>query len=367
MIKFHCETCGKKLGVPEEYAGKKVRCTQCSNPVRVPEPVVEEVADEEYGLGDLDDLMPNEQDLADQMGLKKAVGVNTGGSGVVTAPVASAGQGVCPNCGAVVRPDAKLCVGCGNFIGGGKVKTKKGKAKEKGEGGGGAGMGRMIGAVMGGGAVAVVMGVIYAFMCPLVGWGIAWGMGALVGLVVSAIAGYKNNIIGGMAAGLTVFGLLFAKAMFVMLILAVQVGVEAMVDYGGDIIIQESIKDEMVLDQSFSDGLQKELNQLGIDGKDGWEDRYMNLPYAKQDAIDQKMNTEIAVKINAMTEDEKEAYLDGQFDVADEDKEMVREQTGVDNIRDMTLMSMIPLVFTWWDAVFFPLAIFTAFKLASDL
>lgn len=36
MIKFRCESCGQKLGVPDNFAGKKVRCTGCAAPVRVP-------------------------------------------------------------------------------------------------------------------------------------------------------------------------------------------------------------------------------------------------------------------------------------------------------------------------------------------
>ena len=42
MIKFRCPNCEKKLGVPDEYAGRRVRCNQCSQPCRVPQPKVRE-------------------------------------------------------------------------------------------------------------------------------------------------------------------------------------------------------------------------------------------------------------------------------------------------------------------------------------
>ncbi len=46
MIKFHCPSCSQKLGVPDEYAGKRVRCTRCKEAMQVPQPelpVLEEI------------------------------------------------------------------------------------------------------------------------------------------------------------------------------------------------------------------------------------------------------------------------------------------------------------------------------------
>lgn len=47
MIKFRCPSCNQKLGVPDEYAGKRVRCTRCKEATQVPQPelpVLEEAA-----------------------------------------------------------------------------------------------------------------------------------------------------------------------------------------------------------------------------------------------------------------------------------------------------------------------------------
>ena len=38
MIKFYCPHCNQKLGVPDEYAGKRVRCSKCQQPSLVPQP-----------------------------------------------------------------------------------------------------------------------------------------------------------------------------------------------------------------------------------------------------------------------------------------------------------------------------------------
>ena len=39
MLKFRCGQCGQKIGVPEAYAGKRVRCPRCQQPARVPHEV----------------------------------------------------------------------------------------------------------------------------------------------------------------------------------------------------------------------------------------------------------------------------------------------------------------------------------------
>src|SRR6516164_4261824 len=38
MIAFACPSCGKKLSVKDEHAGKKARCAGCEQPVAVPAP-----------------------------------------------------------------------------------------------------------------------------------------------------------------------------------------------------------------------------------------------------------------------------------------------------------------------------------------
>ena len=38
MLKFRCGQCRQKIGVPAEYAGKRVRCPRCQQPSAVPFP-----------------------------------------------------------------------------------------------------------------------------------------------------------------------------------------------------------------------------------------------------------------------------------------------------------------------------------------
>ena len=36
MIKFHCPKCQKKIGVPDNQSGKRIRCPRCGDAVAVP-------------------------------------------------------------------------------------------------------------------------------------------------------------------------------------------------------------------------------------------------------------------------------------------------------------------------------------------
>jgi hypothetical protein len=41
MIKFRCPSCQIKLGVPDDYVNRRIRCNQCGQPCVVPKPIVE--------------------------------------------------------------------------------------------------------------------------------------------------------------------------------------------------------------------------------------------------------------------------------------------------------------------------------------
>jgi len=43
MVKFHCTTCNKKLGVDEKHAGRTVKCPKCGTKMTVPQPETETV------------------------------------------------------------------------------------------------------------------------------------------------------------------------------------------------------------------------------------------------------------------------------------------------------------------------------------
>ena len=40
MIKFRCPICRQKLGVPDEYEGRRIHCSRCAQPSMVPRKIV---------------------------------------------------------------------------------------------------------------------------------------------------------------------------------------------------------------------------------------------------------------------------------------------------------------------------------------
>ena len=130
MIKFRCKHCSNKIGVKDEHAGRKVRCPQCKEPIRIPKPkpkpkpeddfVLEMVAPGDGGLGDsgfeLEVVEGPDADLA-------ALAEMEAGAQASMATGQPTGA-KCPACGKKSKQGAAICMSCGyNFKTKGKLKT----------------------------------------------------------------------------------------------------------------------------------------------------------------------------------------------------------------------------------------------------
>jgi hypothetical protein len=96
-ISLSCPKCKKRFSTPDQYAGKKAKCSQCGQIMVVPTPrqnptsdLVTEMLDEEFGPAP---SSPN-----------------------------TAAQNACPSCRRAVAPGSVLCVNCGYDFGQGKVR-----------------------------------------------------------------------------------------------------------------------------------------------------------------------------------------------------------------------------------------------------
>ncbi|MHC4215738.1 MAG: zinc ribbon domain-containing protein [Planctomycetota bacterium] len=81
IIKFRCPSCNQKIGVPKDYAGRRVRCTKCKNPLEVPG-ASGQVKVEAEANGD-DGLQTSEEDLLDgRSGMEALLSMEAGGEAV---------------------------------------------------------------------------------------------------------------------------------------------------------------------------------------------------------------------------------------------------------------------------------------------
>lgn len=177
MVKFRCEHCQKKLGVPDEHAGKRVRCPQCGQPVEVPQPE-EELLNEIEWQEDLLDSSPNEEGgpLAEQLD-----GELPAAPPFVPAPMAE---------GAAASEAGSVLAGVGRFP---------------------LAIGAGIGAALIG--AAAWAGVVYVTDYEL---GIlSWFIGGFVGYAVMLFGGQRTKALGVLAACCAIFSIASAKAMIV--------------------------------------------------------------------------------------------------------------------------------------------------------
>ena len=118
-IHFKCRSCEKKISVRAEYAGKKVKCPGCKQPLRVPigAGTGDDAAAKSYSLSDLAEMEANADIELRELSSKAKDQSNS---------VRIKGGKDCPQCASSVKKEAVLCVNCGhNFDSGKQVKTQK--------------------------------------------------------------------------------------------------------------------------------------------------------------------------------------------------------------------------------------------------
>lgn len=127
MIKFHCKHCSGKIGVKDEFAGKRVRCPKCKEPVRVPKPAVEDDFElEMVSAGDSGDDFDLEMVSEGDAGgaLYALAEMEAGAAAEIPNHQQQPAGNTCPQCGNACAPRAKVCVGCGySFKNGGQAST----------------------------------------------------------------------------------------------------------------------------------------------------------------------------------------------------------------------------------------------------
>lgn len=215
MIKFRCTGCQKKIGVPEKFAGKRVKCPSCGTALTVPEPEPVLAEPPSGGLNPmeldesaLDDLMPKASDP------------------VVAQPeptakprVAPGGGQTCPSCGAICSSQAVLCIQCGTSLVNGQGKKLKTKIKSgvtvDDEATGAQGKPFWMAALAALG-VALTCGIMWAVYRRFFDWEIgfmAWGVGLATGGMASVLYRRGGLMMGMTCAVLALSGIFFARGL----------------------------------------------------------------------------------------------------------------------------------------------------------
>lgn len=349
MIKFQCASCGKKLGVPDDYAGKKVRCNACKAPVEVPGVAVAAAPvkaaapaktkaepSDEYELS-LDDLMPSQPvappAVAAAPSSRPAQG---GGAGRNAAQAVAEARGTkpCPKCGAAMKDSAVICIQCGHNVKVGmNAKTVAGAKKAAGL------AGRTTAALIGGGVAAIAGGVIWAFVARATGLEIAYvaiGIGALVGLVVAIASQAQNTMLGAYAAAMTVVALLIGKVMIVQWALPAIAAGELLEMPGA---VEAVVADQMLSRHEIDPGLEQRLQDETLDE-------------AASEAAGQEFAALVQQKVAGMSKAQKKAALQEQY---------------AQVVAAMPLTEQISEVLAPMDALFALFAVAAAFKLGAGI
>ena len=234
MIKFRCQSCEKKIAVKDEYAGRRAKCPNCSEPMTIPSPPA--AADSAVGLpggsaamGALAGLdMPagggslRRMDPPPEAPEEKRSHRGSKPAGTAAAPApAAASTGMkshtaiapprpteadvktCPKCGTAVNASAKLCINCGHGFSGLSAQNRSRMRFAS------LFVGRSGAALAGGLATALLAGFLWAAVVRYtgfeIGW-LAWGLGLGVGFCVALIARQQNNLVGVAAAVVALLG-----------------------------------------------------------------------------------------------------------------------------------------------------------------
>lgn len=363
MIKFHCSICEKKVGVPEEYAGKLIKCPKCANPIKVPVPNLKTPAASDLNIPPENEAEPQtntdpdqqylsaEDDSSEQIWTDDMFDNNTVGLTDATDSTLET-MHQCLNCQADISPGSEFCTNCGQMLPGHSTPESPVVAGKSGVAATAASLPKglicgLIGASLGAGiwfAIAYITNYEVGIIACLVGF--------LAGVGVRFGAQQEKEVLGIMAAVLAIVGILAGKYMLVQYI-AIPVAKEMVAEMPLDEIREIARDDDamyglvmlnMYNKGRFDDSLAQQLEAYH-DGNDVSEE---NLAQIEQ------LDSEVQDLLDSLNENEKIKLA----------REIMTQAITVE-LNDITFWDMLKESLGVFDILFFLLAIGSAYKIAA--
>lgn len=349
MIKFYCPSCDKKIGVPPDFAGKKVCCPRCAQPIRVPQEL-----QQEFETEPILDVEDGGTVWTDEM-LAGSQAIDAPGTDGIESPPEEI---TCPACATPAAPGTQFCRQCGNSI----QPVATGNPRQSSSPLAGIAALQGLPLAVGAGFAAAMAGALAWVGIAMIADGeyglVAWALGALVGFVMSRCTDRRGVMIGVLAALLAVTGILTGK----LLIAKWCIVPEFAAVFSEIMTVKDENIDEIVADPEAmfevaarylagTGELKQETAELVIGINDGIE-----IPPERQEEVTAAQE-QISNRLETWTADQK-------WDVAREQMDKVAEQLREFMTESNSgLFMMFIAMFGLWDILWIVFAVASAFRL----
>ena len=190
------------------------------------------------------------------------------------------------------------------------------------------------------GIVAAVAWAVIVYVTGYeIGW-VAWGVGALIGLAMAKSAHEPSAALGPTAAVLAAGSLLLAKVLIVQFGAPTAIRQEVLKN---DEAVTASFLVDMQKNKSFSPELQASLDQV--------ESNSSALDADQRYELMQRVQTEAAARAKSASQREREKVVGASVDVI---------------LNELGFFGLLKSFFSFWDVIWFGLAISSAFKIAQS-
>jgi len=341
MIKFRCPVCSKKIGVPDEYAEKRVKCPTCNSAAQVPSPdSVSTPAGVGLHLPDNDSYrQPADNiwsdDLFNQPAESPEQPADQNQYEISDSPDQYSNQ-------QATRPHSKAV-----------FKSSAGNAGS---------MSRFPLAIGGSFAGVVMGGALWAAIVYFTDYElgiIAWLIGVLAGFGAAIFTPERSTRLGAAAAAMAIIGILIGKILILQWVLTPSHMQELAVESSAE-VVNEMIENPMVMLQVASEYMIAN-GQLQED----FSRRLMDFTEAKTNDPSTKIPPEIAAGVVKVTsflaswpEDQKRAALEDWLRVH-------AGQFTNEFMQNASWTEKITTTLSFWDILWVFLALSTAYKIAS--